>query len=133
MVTKVRLTDEQVANRAEWVAALRSGEYVQTKGKMHRIKAASDAPIGYCCMGVACHIQGLVEHVDYEPGNVGYEFPNGQTFSGYPDVEWFAEKYGFTMSDASDFAELNDSKGEDFDFIADIIEWDTAERMMSNG
>jgi hypothetical protein len=36
-------------NRAEWFAAMRSGEYEQTT---HRLKT----PEGYCCFGVLCDL-----------------------------------------------------------------------------
>lgn len=37
--------------RDEWVTALRSGEYAQTKGLLCALDN-SDKPVGYCCLGV---------------------------------------------------------------------------------
>lgn len=43
---------QQAAHRKAWVKALRSGEYEQVTGRLHR-----DG--GFCCLGVACDISGL--------------------------------------------------------------------------
>jgi hypothetical protein len=45
--------EERKANRAKWVAALRSGKYRQARKALTR-----DG--GFCCLGVACDISGLV-------------------------------------------------------------------------
>lgn len=42
-----------------WVAALRSGEYDQTKGALRRTAGPAlpeDTPPGYCCLGVLCDV-----------------------------------------------------------------------------
>lgn len=56
---KFNLTPEQA--RAEWVKALRSGEYRQTTGDLCNTDRDHDGPtvqaeIGYCCLGVACDV-----------------------------------------------------------------------------
>lgn len=38
------------------VAALRSGEYTQAKGRLHRVIRSEGRPPGWCCLGVACDI-----------------------------------------------------------------------------
>ena len=42
--------------KKRWLAALRSGEYAQTTGKLHRLDPdvfePNDIPAGYCCLGV---------------------------------------------------------------------------------
>lgn len=45
---------QQKNHRKKWVAALRSGEYSQTDGALHK-----PANNGFCCLGVACDISGL--------------------------------------------------------------------------
>jgi hypothetical protein len=51
--------------KADWVQALRSGEYAQTKGTLNRVSPGTyfvdsdttnveEAPIGFCCLGVLC-------------------------------------------------------------------------------
>lgn len=44
------ITDEEVR---EWVATLRSGDYDQTTGRLHRTVSDDYRPCGYCCLGVA--------------------------------------------------------------------------------
>jgi len=77
--------------KAEWVAALRSGQYQQSEG------ALRDANDKYCCLGVLCEIARKHEvdlivtgpHDDYEDG-----FSNNWVYDGtdelLPDavVEW---------------------------------------------
>lgn len=48
--------EEQVANRAKLVAALRSGEYEQ--GQNYLSEPTPDGAL-HCCLGVACDISGL--------------------------------------------------------------------------
>ena len=45
--------EEQAEHRRLWVEALESGDYKQTTGRLHDDD-------GYCCLGVACEISGLV-------------------------------------------------------------------------
>jgi hypothetical protein len=54
--------------KKRWLEALRSGEYAQTTGKLHRFAAdvfePSEIPPGYCCLGVLCDLaakDGLIE------------------------------------------------------------------------
>lgn len=46
--------------KAQWVAALRSGDYQQTQGKLGRVEAVDDGevsfPVGFCCLGVLCDL-----------------------------------------------------------------------------
>jgi len=42
---------------AEWLEALRSGDYQQTKRKL------SDGDGGFCCLGVLCEVKGLPKQV----------------------------------------------------------------------
>lgn len=63
-----------------WLDALESGEYTQTKGKLH-----TDA--GYCCLGVLCDVAvkaGVLE----EPDSIQLETESGEvTVYRYPDQE----------------------------------------------
>jgi hypothetical protein len=47
--------------RDAWVAALRSGEFTRTTGKLTRVDVGPDdapdgTPVGYCCLGVLCEL-----------------------------------------------------------------------------
>lgn len=57
---------------AEWVQALRSGNFVQGEGQLKR---KVNATITYCCLGVLCEVMGipsqpsLVDHSHYLVGS----------------------------------------------------------------
>ena len=63
-------------NAQKWVEALRSGEYQQTVGRLHRVEASSVYPAGWCCLGVACDV--------FDKANPGVMERNTAQ-----DVEWF--------------------------------------------
>lgn len=117
-------------NIAKWVAALRSGEYDQVTGALHKTPADRpvDSPTGYCCLGVACEISELGEWTEYG----SYRTPGKVVLTGtvLPDdvVAWL----GVDMVDpvigynenghAIQATEANDSYEWSFDKIADAIE-----------
>jgi hypothetical protein len=47
--------------KTQWVAALRSGQYKQTSGTLHRLR--DDGSEGYCCLGVLCELAEKAEIV----------------------------------------------------------------------
>lgn len=117
-------------NAKRLVAALRSGEYTQTAGVLHRLEAAGNRPAGHCCLGVACdlfadeldlrkvpdlHIEGFgagddIEY-DYLPEVV-------RTHLGFATASGtFDDGDGCSVS----LADLND-EGATFSEIADTIE-----------
>lgn len=84
--------------REKWIAALRSGEYVQTNGVLR------NAQNGFCCLGVCADLIG----------EAGWE----------RHAEWGDELIGEVILDdciQQDLAELNDN-GKTFPEIADYIE-----------
>jgi len=42
-------------NAQKWIAALRSGEFKQTKDGLKEL-AGDDSVVGHCCLGVACEV-----------------------------------------------------------------------------
>lgn len=52
MPTKTKT--KPVLTRAEWTAALRSGEHQQATGVLTRLEV--DNTLSHCCLGVACHL-----------------------------------------------------------------------------
>ena len=60
--------DDQ-ALKQKWIAALRSGEYPQTRRTLHN----GD---GYCCLGVLCEVAGL-ERQKISAGRYGYVDTDG--------------------------------------------------------
>ncbi len=120
--------------RAKLVAALRSGQYKQTRSQLRKT-----LPEAYCCLGVACDIFRRDEEI-------AERFR--EAFDGTP-LDWdgvafldadtqlpedVAEYYGFRTQEGAfwidgpagtDFAtliDLNDSAKKSFAEIADVIE-----------
>jgi len=85
--------------RTDWINALRSGEYKQTRGEMVSITG------GHCCLAVGCRVKGAT-----------FEQLDG---SLWPPI---AFKLGLTESEESELSILNDGKGKTFPEIADYIE-----------
>ena len=111
--------------KAQWIKALRSGEYEQGKGLLRSFKDK------YCCLGVLCDLYSKdtgVEWVKSWGGSIAMHLHNGTT---PPKVDLWA---GFVASDQYDhesnvgvyrilaeLADLNDN-GWTFEEIADYIE-----------
>lgn len=103
--------------RAEWVAALRSGEYNQATGQL-----ATET--GYCCLGVACEVakmHGVIQSYDPlqggMPGTVAawLGFENDGSGDGLLEEPPAGSEYRSLTS-------LNDINKWSFDQIADVIE-----------
>lgn len=122
--------------KAQWVAALRSGEYTQTKGYLHRTEPDGDTPAGYCCLGVLCDIAEKAEVVTGEiidsglhaPKRLRYYDGDAQTlpgnvvvWSGIGDENPIVEVYINSLRSET-LATLNDSHGYTFAQLADVIE-----------
>ena len=79
-------------NAKRWVEALRSGEYAQTTGVLHRIEEeGTGEPVGFCCLGVACDLAvkaGVIEVGEVEESYAGrsieaYLDADGMTYSEF--------------------------------------------------
>ena len=100
--------------KEKWIAALRSGKYKQTTGRLMR----GD---GYCCLGVLCQIavdeKAVDVHEAFGPDlrwSVGYPLPKVIAWAGQdPNITTYA---GWSLSD------WNDKRGATFEQIADMIE-----------
>ena len=116
--------------KAQWVSALRSGEYKQTDGTLHRVISVSADGEGYCCLGVLCDIAvkaGVIRsRIDgsREVFEAGTEWESGvlpakvERWAGLDNENPMvrtAEGYD------SSLASLNDD-GYSFGAIADLIE-----------
>jgi hypothetical protein len=129
--------------KALWTAALRSGEYEQTKGYLRTDE-------GYCCLGVLCEIAVAnkvipaperVEPADAMPGYGAdepvfvYTDEDSASYLTLPEsvMHWaglddfnpqvtLTDEYGAMRKVV--VSELNDSMSRDFDFIADRIDAD---------
>lgn len=67
--------------KAKWLAALRSGEYEQTEGRLHD-------KVGYCCLGVLCDLYTKEVGGHWEQVDTG-----SHTFSFYDGVETPADGF----------------------------------------
>lgn len=121
--------------KKKWVKALRSGEYEQTQGQLHKNEDNYLAPKGYldpkgfCCLGVLCDLEydgywvvqeddlGYVDEV-LIPAKGGRCGGAGST-TILPDK--FRRKLGITPNQHNHLAELNDD-GVTFEVIASWIE-----------
>ena len=128
--------------KRQWVAALRSGEYTQCTGALHR-KPVDGDPGGHCCVGVALEVaakMGLIslEWMDDDAGGTAmyYVAPDGARQYSMPShltndkllyhLMWMViDKNGNMLY----LSELNDAikdgsgeRGMTFAQIADLIE-----------
>lgn len=101
--------------RDQWVAALRSGKYVQGRGALRH--QGHDGVDTYCCLGVLCDVA----------------IPNGWRPSRDPrivahlgvegrPVPQVTEAVGLTDPEVSMLMEINDRGHSDFRQIADMVE-----------
>lgn len=116
-----------LTNKAKlWVAALRSGDYLQAKGKLKNLDS-------YCCLGLACELSGTGEWVKDAGGlREGYRVLDNRTGTPlYFDKLWPAEvarQLGVSNSldlphyESAMLTSMNDA-GVTFPQIADLIEW----------
>lgn len=117
--------------KALWLAALRSGEYLQGKDSLHSIN--DDLKDAYCCLGVLCEV-AVNEGIIPEPENA---FGDTDLMSRHYDgkwdipsskvVEWAGlEEDNPTVNDEEGLtlrlSELNDEYGYNFEQIARVIE-----------
>jgi hypothetical protein len=107
--------------KAKWVAALRSGAYRQTKGKMR------DGTGAMCCLGVLCDVvdpKGWTSYYGDNPMSLDPQrsIPH-RHMASYPAQD-ISAKAGLSSRRSVQLSSLND-QGSTFAEIADVIEaWD---------
>lgn len=117
-----RRTSTALESRKLLVQALRSGEYQQTRRRLHR------PDIGYCCLGVACEVyQKHVGGLAIDGSSVLGKCYDGERDMLPPKVaQWlkFTPAGQFKRADGSvtSCITLNDEKLKSFAEIADEIE-----------
>lgn len=116
-----------------WTAALRSGEYPQTQGVLHRLvgdpKPACtcglcEAPVGFCCLGVLCELAVADGIITSTPNSDGIAMVYGLETGVLPlkVVKWAGlDSRNPTIGDAS-LSFYNDIRKYTFDQIADLVE-----------
>lgn len=139
---RIKPTLDQLDNRENWIAALRSGDYSQTKSYLH-------TPKGFCCLGVAASAAGLEALAENEYDEALYFYfsipdeEKTRRADDLPPPEWMAERFGLSTIGANTViklgAALNDGgafidqdiyidpaikdRGASFFEIADALEW----------
>jgi hypothetical protein len=116
--------------KAQWLTALRSGEYEQAKGALHRLTASSDEDgeervAGWCCYGVLCDVAAKngVQVIRKSDSDREFEYFDG-------DMSWLPTKvYDWAglddrdpVVDGKSLAYRNDFRGMSLAEIADLIE-----------
>jgi len=106
--------------KQKWVDALRSGEYQQTKGRLHDEN-------GFCCLGVLCDLYGKENNVEWVISEYfgRYMFQNEGADLPFSVIKWSGIADSGPPSDdqmcIGTLAALNDG-GSTFNEIADVIE-----------
>lgn len=119
-------------NAKKWVAALRSGEYKQTKEYLHD-------PNGYCCLGVACdvasksglNLEVILTNEVREEGGIPTEvqvtsYDGNTQMLPYAVMNWLGLREsvgGYRVEGHTNcLTRLNDQEGYTFEEIAKIVE-----------
>lgn len=125
----------------KWIAALRSGEYTQTKGHLCLAEEYTAGPPsnrrtyppGYCCLGVLCEVAikegvDIVKSIHSNPDEKAHIYNNNGSFLPEKVVNWAGMKNssGDPQLDEDgaavpELVALNDDEGCNFNEIADHI------------
>lgn len=108
--------------KREWVEALRSGDYAQTKDRLKRLGMGGGEQPGYCCLGVLAEVL-IKRGIGCWRGDLHYGECDGEEerLSSEDIPSPIAATIELEMRDQQQLAEMNDS-GDSFEEIADYIE-----------
>ena len=108
------MTSNQQDNLKRWIAALRSGIYVQGQGTLRDISHGQER---FCCLGVACEVLGF-------PRNEGFTYLLPDTTEAENDIPGttFHNMFGLPRGEQSTLMIYNDSLKLSFDKIATYLE-----------
>lgn len=106
----------------KWLAALRSGEYQQTRGGLRD-------NVGYCCLGVLCDLHAKEAGKDWIAPVYGryYKYGEQEAYLPYTVMEWAGFNCMVSCNPQiqhgkdTSLSSLND-RGIPFTEIADVIE-----------
>lgn len=106
----------------KWIAALRSGKYVQGRQRLKTVPGTTGVA-EHCCLGVLCEVLGMKSRPNLGPGNIVHTFGRGSCTYLPPTV---VRKAGMKTSigyvnTSVDLVALNDN-GTSFEEIANLIE-----------
>jgi hypothetical protein len=75
--------DSKIAGK--WVAALRSGDYVQAKGTLRGPANEAPGAVGHCCLGVLCELHREFIESQVGPGHAEW-VPTADKSVGVPRI-----------------------------------------------
>ena len=117
-------------NARAWIAALRSGEFEQTREVLTRLNEMGEVS-GHCCLGVACVLYDRTnpDKLEIRDGHSSRSYDSNPSTLPPRVMEWLglsSEEGSFTDGVEADpfdssLAEMNDS-GASFEEIAAAIE-----------
>src|SRR4051812_42693305 len=91
--------------KEEWLRALRSGEYKQARGALHRMRTdLYNAAEGHCCLGVLCEVVGVRKGTTI---NGVHEWYGSPMYTGVPSDN-FLKRVGLSESHTDALVSLND-------------------------
>ncbi len=119
--------------KAEWIKALRSGEYKQAKGDLRVRLDPEGKEYGFCCLGVLCDMYAKEKGIEkpWSGEGVGgcgdgvYTKFNGKQRNGTLVQEvkdWAGLEYGNGKYTADNSLAIDNDNGKTFAEIADIID-----------
>ena len=101
--------------KERWIAALRSGEYPQHRGKLNNHKALdTDKATAFCCIGVLAKVESA-ERTQEEYRAYG-------EVSGLYPQQVYSPIYKATTSVSGRLVQMNDHENKSFSEIADYLE-----------
>lgn len=97
----------------KWIAALRSGEYKQGKMRLYRSEDNT-----YCCLGVACAINGIPNELLTAAGTIP------AVWDAFDNMPKTIRGHAIDNEIVAQLIKMNDNKTEPYSFnqIADYIE-----------
>jgi hypothetical protein len=128
-MTELDVVEVNVDNMRAWVAALRSGEFLQGRARLaHEVQTGDGLKVEYCCLGVACET-AFRANIDVEKTFMpdgGILYNDARCYLPAKVSAWLGISNACPRA-AVDSVELqvtylNDSLEWDLDRIADAIE-----------
>lgn len=102
------------ADRDQWCAALRSGDFLQGTHNLCRGVGTDVRPLSYCCLGVLCELHGILD------GHGTARYGEDSSFAALPTQ--FRLAVGLEASYQAALILANDCGRKNFAAIADWIE-----------
>lgn len=101
--------------KQKWIEALRSGAYLQGKGRLY-----DELDNTYCCLGVACIVAGIPK--DDIVGEPTTDIESGIEEGKLPKGLVYENGDGENDKEIDYLMQMNDQDGKTFEDIADFVE-----------